>query len=95
MSKGLVLISGVNGYIAAVTAKHLLDAGFSVRGTVRKVASAQPLLDGPLKDYASSGKFTVVEVPDITVESAFDDVVKGHHTPHSIQEHCGTNSDQM
>lgn len=77
MSKGLVLISGVNGYIAAVTAKHLLENGFSVRGTVRKVASAKPLLEGPLKEYASTGSFNVVEVPDITVDGAFDEAVKG------------------
>lgn len=77
MSKGLILISGVNGYIASVLAKHLLDAGFSVRGTVRKVPSAAPLIEGPLKPYAESGAFTVVEVPDISVDGAFDEAVKG------------------
>jgi nucleoside-diphosphate-sugar epimerase len=79
MSKGLVLISGLNGYIAAVTAKHFLEKGYSVRGTVRKVASAQSLVDGPLKPYASTGQLTVVEVPDITVDGAFDEAVKGQH----------------
>ncbi|KAF2466761.1 NAD(P)-binding protein [Lindgomyces ingoldianus] len=77
MSKGLILISGVNGYIAARTAKHFLDSGYSVRGTVRKLASAQPLLEDALKDYAEAGKFEVVEVPDITVSGAFDEAVKG------------------
>lgn len=80
MSKGLVLISGINGYIAAVTAKQFLEAGFSVRGTVRKASSAQSLIDGPLKDYAQAGKFEVVEVPDITVDGAFDEAVKGMNT---------------
>lgn len=77
MSKGLILISGVNGYIAAQTAKHFLDQGYSVRGTVRKLASAQPMMDGPLKEYADAGKFEAVEVPDITVHGAFDEAVKG------------------
>lgn len=77
MSKGLVLISGVNGYIAAVAAKHFLDHGFSVRGTVRKASSAQGLIDGPLKEFADSGKFSIAEVPDITVDGAFDEAVKG------------------
>ncbi|KAF1920299.1 hypothetical protein BDU57DRAFT_440157 [Ampelomyces quisqualis] len=77
MAKGLILISGVNGYIAAVAAKYFLDRGHSVRGTVRKASSAQALIDGPLKSYAESGKFTVEEVPDITVEGAFDQAVKG------------------
>ncbi|KAF2121839.1 putative NAD dependent epimerase/dehydratase [Lophiotrema nucula] len=77
MSKGLILISGVNGYIAAQNAKYFLDQGYYVRGTVRKAASAQPLIDGPLKSYADSGAFTLVEVPDITVDGAFDEAVKG------------------
>ena len=81
MSKGLILISGINGYIAAVTAKHLLDNGFSVRGTVRKATSGQALLEGPLEEYASAGSFTVVEVPDITVDGAFDEAVKGFQFP--------------
>ncbi|KAF2685775.1 NAD(P)-binding protein [Lentithecium fluviatile CBS 122367] len=77
MPQGLVLISGVNGYIAAVTAKHLLSTGYFVRGTVRNLSSATSLIEGPLKDYAASGSFTVVEVPDITVDGAFDEAVKG------------------
>jgi hypothetical protein len=77
MSKGLVLISGINGYIAAVTAKQFLDHGFSVRGTVRKQGSAERLIKGPLKDYANAGKLEIVEVPDITVDGAFDEAVKG------------------
>lgn len=77
MSNDLVLITGVNGYIASVAAKHFLDHGHSVRGTVRKATSAQALLDGPLKDYAATGKFTIAEVPDITVDGAFDEAVKG------------------
>jgi nucleoside-diphosphate-sugar epimerase len=77
MAKDLILISGVNGYIAAVTAKYFLDHGHSVRGTVRKASSAQAMIDGPLKSYAESGKFTIAEVPDITVDGAFDEAVKG------------------
>ncbi|KAH7401533.1 putative NAD dependent epimerase/dehydratase [Pyrenochaeta sp. MPI-SDFR-AT-0127] len=77
MAKGLVLISGVNGYIGAVAAKHFLDHGYSVRGTVRKAASAKELVDGPLKNFVAAGAFEVVEVPDITVEGAFDEAVKG------------------
>jgi nucleoside-diphosphate-sugar epimerase len=81
MSKGLILITGVNGYIAAVASKHFLDHDYSVRGTVRKYVSAKDLIDGPLKVYAEAGKFTVIEVPDITVDGAFDEAVKGTATP--------------
>jgi len=85
MSKGAVLITGVNGYIAAVAAKHFLDHGYPVRGTVRKQASAKDLIEGPLKEYAEAGNFTVVEVPDITVDGAFDQAVKGTSITQYIQ----------
>ncbi|KAK7193181.1 hypothetical protein DPSP01_010022 [Paraphaeosphaeria sporulosa] len=77
MSKGTVLISGLNGFIAGVTAKYLLDNGYNVRGTVRKSSSATAIVEGPLKSYAESGALTVVEVPDITIPGAFDEAVKG------------------
>jgi nucleoside-diphosphate-sugar epimerase len=76
MSKGLILITGVNGFIAARCAKHFLDQGYSVRGTVRKMASAVPLLERALSEYAKRGQFEVVEVPDITTLGAFDEAVK-------------------
>jgi nucleoside-diphosphate-sugar epimerase len=89
MSKEHVLITGVNGYIAAVTAKHFLDHGHSVRGTVRTASSAQALIEGPLKAYFSSGKFTITQVPDITVPGAFDEAVKGNSfpIPYSLSHH--------
>jgi GDP-D-mannose dehydratase len=80
MSKGVVLIIGVNGYIAAVAAKHFLDHDYSVRGTVRKQATANDLVVGPLEEYFDIGSFTVVEVPDITIDGAFDEAVKGRST---------------
>lgn len=78
-TKGTVLISGVNGYIASQTAETFLKAGYSVRGTVRSLSSAKGLQD-VLKDYVESGKLSVVEVPDIIKSGAFDEAVKG--TPH-------------
>lgn len=77
MSQPIVLISGVNGYIASVTAKAFLDAGFRVRGTSRSIRSSEPLLHGGLKSYADEGRFEVVVVGDITLEGAFDEAVKG------------------
>ncbi len=41
MNRGdLCLITGVSGYLASWIAKHLIDAGFRVRGTVRSLADA-------------------------------------------------------
>lgn len=73
----IVLISGVNGYIAAQVAKAFLDAGFKVRGTTRSKANTNPLTEGPLKAAFEAGDFEVVEVPDITTSGSFDEAVKG------------------
>jgi nucleoside-diphosphate-sugar epimerase len=80
--KGLVLISGVNGYIASRTAETFLKAGYSVRGTVRSLSSGKALQD-VLSEYATSGKFELVEVPDITIDGAFDKAVKGENVRQS------------
>jgi nucleoside-diphosphate-sugar epimerase len=74
MSKGLVLVTGANGYVAARTVEAILQAGYSVRGTLRSQASA-----GPLKEAlaAYGDRFTTVQVPDITATGAFDEAIKG------------------
>lgn len=77
-SKGTVLISGINGFIAAHTAKLFLEAGYSVRGTARSLSSTKGL-QAVLKPYVDNGTLTFVEVPDITVDSAFDTAVQGIH----------------
>jgi nucleoside-diphosphate-sugar epimerase len=74
MSKGLVLVTGANGYIAARTVETILQAGYSVRGTLRSQASAAPLKEA-LKTYGD--RFTTIEVPDITATGAFDEAIKG------------------
>lgn len=63
VTSGKVLVTGANGYIAVWVVKSLLDAGFSVRGTVRSESKA-----GHLRTlFASAGdKFEVVIVDDIT-----------------------------
>ncbi|KAH8887623.1 NAD(P)-binding protein [Thozetella sp. PMI_491] len=73
-SKGLVLVTGANGYIAARTIEAFLKAGYSVRGTARSKPSTHPLFEA-LSEYAD--KLEIVEVPDITAAGAFDEAVKG------------------
>jgi nucleoside-diphosphate-sugar epimerase len=74
MSKGLVLVTGANGYIAARTVEAFLIAGYSVRGTVRSLKSATPVQEA-LASYGD--KLSFVAVPDITAPDAFDEAVKG------------------
>lgn len=76
-TKGTVLVTGANGYIAARTVEAFLKAGYSVRGTVRSLSSATEVKQA-LAEYADNLEF--VEVPDITLAGAFDDAVKGEFT---------------
>lgn len=76
-SKGLVLITGINGYIASQTTKAFLDAGFKVRGTARNPQASRELLHEPFGKYLDDGSLEIVEVKDITVPGAFDEAVKG------------------
>lgn len=80
MSQPLVLITGANGYIASRTVETFLKAGFRVRGTVRKLASAAQL-QKVLAAYGSA--LEIVEVPDILIDGAFDVAVKGE-CPHRL-----------
>ncbi|EEA21883.1 hypothetical protein TMatcc_008693 [Talaromyces marneffei ATCC 18224] len=76
----LVLVTAVNGFIASWTAKVFLDAGYNVRGTTRSAKSSHSMLEAePFKTYASTGRFSIVQVPDITLPGAFDDAVRGCH----------------
>ena len=74
----IILITGINGYIASHIALQLLKKGYSVRGTSRSASAAQRLVSpdgGPFHPYHA--QFQHMVVPDITVPSAFDDAVKG------------------
>ncbi|KAJ7636242.1 D-lactaldehyde dehydrogenase [Roridomyces roridus] len=74
LQSGKVLVSGANGFIAVWVVRKLLEAGFSVRGTVRSADKGTHLT----KLFAEYGdKFELVVVPDITKEGAFDEAVKG------------------
>ncbi|KAJ7162469.1 hypothetical protein C8R46DRAFT_348925 [Mycena filopes] len=73
ISKGKVLVTGANGFIAAWVVRSLLEEGFSVRGTVRSADKCAHLRE----TFASYGdRFELVVVPDITKEGAFDEAVQ-------------------
>ncbi|KNG84875.1 aldehyde reductase II [Aspergillus nomiae NRRL 13137] len=70
----LVVVTGANGYIASHVVDQLLQHGYEVRGTVRNAEK-----DSWLNDYfgTKSKRFSLAEVPDISHDGAFDEVVKG------------------
>ncbi|KAK6341498.1 hypothetical protein TWF696_008570 [Orbilia brochopaga] len=74
--KPIALVTGITGYIAGWVAKYFLDAGYTVRGTTRSKASAQPLIDVLLSQDHTASDIQIYEVADITVPGAFDLAVK-------------------
>ena len=68
-----VLVTGANGYFATWVVKKYLEAGYSVRGTVRSLSKSAFLND----KFARYGdRFELVVVEDITKDGAFDEAVK-------------------
>ena len=70
-----ILITGINGYIASAIGLRVLSMGYNVRGTTRSSASTAALLDNAYKAYAS--RVEIVEIPDTTILTAFDEAVRG------------------
>jgi nucleoside-diphosphate-sugar epimerase len=73
-SPAKVLVTGANGYLAAWIVKKYLEAGYSVRGTVRSFSKSAFLTD-KFSNYGD--RFELVIVEDITKDGAFDEAVKG------------------
>ncbi|KAF5548295.1 aldehyde reductase II [Fusarium mexicanum] len=72
----IVVVVGANGYMAIETCEKLLQAGFSIRGTVRDVEKNQQWMHN-LFDTKWPHMFELVHVPDFEVEGAFDEAFKG------------------
>jgi hypothetical protein len=73
-SPAKVLVTGANGFLATWVVKKYLEAGYSVRGTVRSLSKSAFLND----KFAHYGeRFELVVVEDITKDGAFDEAVKG------------------
>ena len=71
----IVLITGINGYIASVLGQLLLSKGYALRGTTRRSATSEPLLKGPYAAYKD--RVQIFEVADMTASGAFDEAAKG------------------
>jgi nucleoside-diphosphate-sugar epimerase len=81
-----VLVTGANGFLAVWVVKKYLEAGYSVRGTVRSLSKSAFLKD----KFAQYGdRFELIVVDDITKDGAFDEAVKGvdaiAHTASPVQ----------
>ncbi|KII83904.1 hypothetical protein PLICRDRAFT_118643 [Plicaturopsis crispa FD-325 SS-3] len=71
-----VLVTGFTGYIGSHVTQQLLEAGYTVRGTTRSATKATFLREKFTREYGE-GRLEVVEIPDVTVEGALDEAIKG------------------
>jgi nucleoside-diphosphate-sugar epimerase len=62
-----VLVTGVNGYLGAWTAQKYLEAGYSVRGSLRSISKSGAHLRKIFAQYGE--KFELVETADVTAVS--------------------------
>ncbi|KAM0721984.1 hypothetical protein Q7P37_002910 [Cladosporium fusiforme] len=77
LQKGdLVLVTGATGYIGNHVVEELIASGYHVRGTSRNAGKAKFLVDFINKKFGQ-GYLEIVNVPDMTDDSAYDEAVKG------------------
>lgn len=70
----MVLVTGINGHVASTVAMRMVQKGYRIRGTVRKLSKASYVQ----REFSAFGdQFEVVEVPDISQPGAFDIAMKG------------------
>ncbi|KAJ3546970.1 hypothetical protein NM208_g1743 [Fusarium decemcellulare] len=73
---GLVLVTGVNGFIGSHIASNLLRLGYRVRGTVRSTDKAEWISEA-MAERCPSATFETVLVPDVTAPGVWRDAVQG------------------
>ncbi|KAJ5167653.1 aldehyde reductase II [Penicillium canariense] len=72
---GLVLITGVNGFLASHLVLELVERGYAVRGTVRSPESASWITEVVKKRYPT-GKINVLVVPSLSAPGIMDDLIQ-------------------
>jgi nucleoside-diphosphate-sugar epimerase len=72
----LVLVTGASGWIASHVVDQALQAGYNVRGCVRAPERGQWLVDYVSEKYGPK-RIELAIVPDMAVEGAFVEAVKG------------------
>lgn len=71
-----VLVTGANGLLGSHIANQFLQHGFKVRGVVRNATKHSWLADRFHQNYGPD-RFELWGIPDIAVEGAFDEAIKG------------------
>ncbi|MEF2551413.1 NAD-dependent epimerase/dehydratase family protein [Aurantimonas sp. A2-1-M11] len=76
MNRNQVLLTGISGFIAGHVALQLLDAGFSVRGTVRSLRQAETIREAMVAAGADVGRLSFVEA-DLTADDGWFAAAEG------------------
>jgi nucleoside-diphosphate-sugar epimerase len=74
-----IFVTGVNGLIGSYVVEELLSRKYNVRGAVRdvkKVGWLKEYFDGKYDD----ARLELVEVPDMTADGCYDDLLEGELT---------------
>ncbi|KAJ5190137.1 aldehyde reductase II [Penicillium cinerascens] len=72
---GLVLITGVNGFLGSHLVLELVEREYAVRGTVRRPESASWITKA-VKTRYPTGKFDVLVVPSLSALGIMDALIK-------------------
>ncbi|KAF2402646.1 NAD(P)-binding protein [Trichodelitschia bisporula] len=96
MTKGVILVTGANGFIAGHIIDQFLAAGYTVRGTVRSPSSGSKVRELHAK-YGD--KLEIAIVPDLTkvesYENALQDVVGIMHTASPVDLSASDNEKEL
>lgn len=79
----LVVLTSATGFIGSHVVDQVLAAGYRVHGTTRDVSKNSWLFEHFERKYGV-GKFELYEVPDMNVDEAFQNVVKGSKCPYPM-----------
>lgn len=80
----IVLITGFTGYIGSNIADQFLAAGYNVRGTSRTIEKGTSMQKA-LSERHGDGRVEVVAVPNMSIDGAFDEAVKGERRKTSLE----------
>ncbi|PYI32682.1 NAD(P)-binding protein [Aspergillus indologenus CBS 114.80] len=81
MSGELVFITGGSGHVGFRVLVRALEAGYRVRAAVRSPDKAQQIMATPSIQALKpdDDRLSFVQVPDLTVEGAYDQAIQGAH----------------
>ena len=78
MSNKLVLVTGASGHLGFRVVVNALEAGYDVRAAVRSQSKADTILSAAsIKALAPKGRLQFILVPEIIVDGAYDEAVRG------------------